>query len=237
VTAPGERAADLGFRDAQHVRAVVIDALSQLKTGMDPKNLPPEYQRVLATLNAGSAVAEKEILNRFAATLGALRNPVLYGDVLADAYQIAIANHLSLEEGLLYLARKEGLTIKEVPTQEGILEGGSFFDDYVKQPVSIHDLPFKHGKVSPTGNYHGSVIHIVQDLVVNRARLKWTSYDFREFLGQADRKITITNLQGDPEEVTVGDYVWRNTYDLFVRGHMPTPEMIGRVLLQLLKLK
>ena len=237
-TTTSEKAADLGFRDAAHVRAVVIDALSKLKTGMDAASLPREYLDVVATLKAGTALPEKELLKHIDAIVGALRNPELYGDVMADAYQIARANNLTIEEGLLDLARKEGLTIKAIPNQKGILEGGTFFDDYVKQRVSIHDLPFKADPNAPLPvEYHGSVIHIVQDIVVNRARVGRTSYGFRELLGKADRKITITNLDGEREEVTVGDYVWRNTYDLFARGHMPMPEMIGHVLLRLLKVR
>jgi hypothetical protein len=61
-------------------------------------------------------------------------------------------------------------------------------------------------------------MHIVQDLVINRARIGRTSYAFREALGKIDRKITIINLEGKQEIIKVGDYIWRNTYDLFARG-------------------
>jgi hypothetical protein len=230
-----EKAADLGYRDAEHVRAVVTDRLSRLKIGMDPKSLPKQYLDMLAVfkLKVGS---EKAILEHIDAIMGALRNPKLYGDVMADAYQIALKNNLTIEEGIMILARKEGLTIKAVPRQEGILEGGSFFENYVKQPVSIHDLPFKGGPNAPMPKgYHGSVTHIVQDLVINRAKLDKTSYAFRKLLGKATRKITIVNPAGKPEVVTVGDYVWRSTYDLFERGHLPMPEMSGAVLKQFLK--
>jgi uncharacterized protein DUF4157 len=230
-----EKAAELGYRDAEHVRAVVTDRLSRLKIGMDPANLPKDYLDMLAVLKAGTSLPEKEILKHIDAIMGALRNPKLYGDVMADAYQIALANKLTIEEGIILLARKEGLTIKAVPRQEGILQGGSFFGDYAKQPVSIHDLPFKGAPNAPMpGGYHGSVTHIVQDLVINRARVGRTSYAFRKTLGAADREITIVNL-GKKELVTVGDYVWRSTYDLFARGHLPMPEMSGAVLKQFLK--
>ena len=127
---------------------------------------------VVATLKAGTALPEKELLKHIDAIVGALRNPELYGDVMADVYQIARTNNLTIEGGLLHLARKEGLTIKAIPNQKGILEGGTFFDDYVKQRVSIHDLPFKADPNAPLPvEYHGSVIHIVQDIVVNRARV------------------------------------------------------------------
>jgi hypothetical protein len=231
-----EKAADLGYRDAEHVRAVVTDRLSRLKIGMDPASLPKEYLDMLAVLKAGTSLPEKEILKHIDAIMGALRNPKLYGHVMADAYEIALANNLTIEEGIILLARKEGLTIKAVPRQEGILQGGSFFGDYAKQPVSIHDIPFK-GDINTkiAGGYHGSVTHIVQDLVINRARVGRTSYAFRKTLGAADREITIVNLAGEQEVLTVGDYVWRSTYDLFERGHLPMPEMSGAVLKQFLK--
>jgi hypothetical protein len=233
-----EKAVDLGYRDAAHVRDVVTDRLSRLKTGMNRANLPREYLVLLEVLKAGSSLSEKEILKHIDGIMGALRNPKLYGDVVADAYEIARANGLTLEEGLMRLARDEGLTIKAVPRQEGILQGDTFFDDFVTQPVSIHDLPFKGAPNAPmSGGYHGSVMHIVQDLVVNRANLGRTSYAFRKTLGAADRRITITNLGGELELVRVGDYVWRNTYDLYVRGHLPMPEMGGAVLKQFLKLR
>jgi hypothetical protein len=170
--------------------------------------------------------------------MGALRNPKLYGDVMGDAYEIARANGLTIEEGLMHLARKEGLTIKAVPRQQGLLQGDAFFDDFVTQPVSIHDLPFKGAVNAPMpGGYHGSVMHIVQDLVINRANLGRTSYAFRKTLAAADRKVTITNLTGLQETVRVGDYVWRTTYDLYRPGHLPMPEMGGAVLKQFLKVR
>ena len=231
-----EKAADLGYRDAEHVRAVVTDRLSRLKIGMDPKNLPKDYLDMLAVLKAGTSLPEKEILKHIDAIMEALRNPKLYGDVMADAYQIALANNLTIEEGIMILARKEGLTIKAVPRQEGVLGGGSFFEEYASKGVSIHDLPFKGAPNAPmSGGYHGSVTHIVQDLVINRARVGRTSYAFRKTLGAADRKITIVNLERKPEVITIGDYVWRSTYDLFARGHLPMPEMSGAVLKQFLK--
>jgi hypothetical protein len=233
-----EKAVDLGYRDAAHVRAVVTDRLSRLKTGMARANLPKEYLELLEVLKAGSSLSEKEILKHIDAVMGALRNPKLYGDVMADAYEIARANGLTIEEGLMHLARKEGLKIKAVPRQEGILEGDAFFDDFVTQPVSIHDLPFKGVPNAPMPKgYHGSVMHIVQDLVINRAKIGRTSYAFRKTLGAADRRITITNLAGEQEIVRVGDYVWRNTYDLYVFGHLPMPEMGGAVLKQFLKVR
>jgi len=230
-----EKAADLGYRDAEHVRAVVTDRLSRLKIGMDPASLPKEYLDMLAVLKAGTSLPEKEILKHIDKIMGALRNPKLYGDVMADAYQIALPNR-TIEEGLMILARKEGLTIKAVEQKAGILEGGKFFDEYASKPVSIYDLPFKGPPNAPMpGGYHGSVMHIVQDLVINRARVGRTSYAFRETLNKIDRKITIKNLEGEPEVVKLGDYVWRSTYDLFARGHMPMPEMSGAVLKQFLK--
>jgi hypothetical protein len=45
----------------------------------------------------------------------------------------------------------------------------------------------------------------------------------------------IVNPQRKPEVITVGDYVWRSTYDLYARGHLPMPEMSGAVLKQFLK--
>jgi Domain of unknown function (DUF4157) len=233
-----EKAADLGYRDAEHVRAVVTDELSRLKIGMDPASLPKQYLDMLEVLKRGTSLPEKEILKHVDPIMGTLRTPKLYGDVMADAYQIALSNNLTIEQGSMILARKEGLTIKAVEQKAGILESGKFFDEYASQAVSIHDLPFKgdpNEPVPPEG-YHGSVTHIVQDLVINRARVGRTSYGFRQLLAKADRKIAIVNpASGLPEVVTVGDYVWRTTYDLYEKGHLPMPEMSGTVLKQFLK--
>jgi hypothetical protein len=235
-----EKAADLGYRDAEHVRTVVTDELSRLKIGMDPASLPKQYLDMLEVLKRGTSLPEKEIVKHVDPIMGALRYPKLYGDVMADTYQIALANNLTIEDGLMILARKEGLTIKAVEQKAGILEGGKFFGEYASQAVSIHDLPFKgvpNAPVPPEG-YHGSVTHIVQDLVINRARVARTSYGFRQLLAKADRKIAIVNpANGLPEVVTVGDYVWRSTYDLFASGHLPMPEMSGAVLKEFLKVR
>ena len=78
-------------------------------------------------------------------------------------------------------------------------------------------------------------LHIVQDLVINRARVDRTSYAFRKTLGAADRKITIADLEGEPEIVTVGDYVLAQCLRSLCARPPLDDEMSGAALEQFLK--
>ena len=127
------------------------------------------------------------------------------------------------------MATNEGLRIRAIPVGTGLLQSDEFFDLYASQPASIHDLPFTANPALAPGGYHGSVIHIVQDLAVNRSATGTTSYAFREMLGKADRMVKVT-LDGQEQTLKVGNYAWRTTYDLLLPGHMPTPEMSGSLL-------
>ena len=64
------------------------------------------------------------------------------------------------------------------------------------------------------------------------------SHAFRQtLLGQAEGKKLITDLDGKRILASIGDFVWRNTYDLYKLGHLPLPEMSGSVLRKFLKVQ
>ena len=149
-----------------------------------------------------------------------------------EAYNVAIARGTTIDAAILELASKNGLAIKTIKADDGLLEGRVFFEKYASKPVGIYDTPLKGGQ-------HGALTHIVQDLVVDRA-LKakgHTSFSFRSLLGQAEGKKLITDLDGKRILASIGDIVWRNTYDLYKLGHLPMPKMSGSVLRKFLKVQ
>jgi hypothetical protein len=120
---------------------------------------------------------------------------------------------------------------------QGFMEPSEFFRRYVAQEAYFVDLPLE-------SNPHGSLTHLIQDLVVDRAfqeaNISMRSPQFRALLREADGTVTraefgtaeaTTFLDASPPvlpvaetEIATGDYVWRFTYDLILRGHLPQPE-------------
>jgi hypothetical protein len=113
----------------------------------------------------------------------------------------------------------------------GLVEAAEFFREYVTQPVAIHD-------VALAGTAHGAMTHVIQDLVVNRAlaeaakrglKLPRSSAEFRAMLAKLDMVVEFPDrLSGDVIiEMSLGEAVWRGTYDVFQPAYFPTPEAVA----------
>ena len=152
------KATTLGFRNREHVRSAVVDGLSGLKSGMEKAQFPKDYLKmteVLAAMGKDKEIAE--IAKVVPEVMGALRDPKLYGEVMAEAWVRAVNSDTGVNAALLHMASDVGMTTKVIPASMGEIPGSVFFNRYAGKPVSIVDKPLGGG------NPHGSMMHLVQD--------------------------------------------------------------------------
>jgi hypothetical protein len=208
---------------------------------MDPATLPKDYVTMLKKLEQevakldGVARAQYDEIARLTPdVMTALRDPDLFADVLAEAWEKAIVNDTGINAALLKMASEEGMTVKVIKGNPGDLKGPVFFDRYASKPVSWIDKPF--GAPDP----HGSMIHLLQDLVVTRALKKrgLSSANYRSLLGKAKNPVRWPGAvaKGESKNIKMGDYVWRTTYDNTSSLQMNTPEHLSPIIQKLFKL-
>jgi hypothetical protein len=206
----------------------VADALRPLASAR-----PSEWPKLLAAL-ARAGGKNSEIAKLLPTVMDGLCNPRLYGEVLAEAVKRAGPKG-DLQAALMEIAAESGLPTQVIQKGQGLVEPAEFFRRYASREAYFVDLPLE-------GDPHGSLTHLIQDLVVDRAfqeaNISMRSPKFRALLREAEGVVTraeygtadaMTFL--DPPlvkvaetEMATGDYVWRFTYDLILRGHMPQPE-------------
>jgi hypothetical protein len=164
----------------------------------------------------------------------ALRDTSAWGEVLADAWEIAAELQTDdMSRALVELATRRIGTPIEVGEE---LTGAQFFWDYVVTGRPIRDV----GLIAKP---HGEWSHLIQDLVVDKALGSGASKHFRQLLGKARGMIwkgsplTFTDhilLLAAEDVLTTGDYVWRFTYDLLYPlpglWRLPQPEAAGPIL-------
>jgi hypothetical protein len=186
---------------------------------MNAGDLPGNYQEaldILAHPRPGQRLGPvNRKLSRLAPIVEAgLRNPELYGSVLAEAWERAVQNGTDINEALVDLAREGGMGVKKIPTRAGTLPNDVFFDEHVTNPRRIVDTGI--------GAQHGVYTHLLQDLVVDRALRaagrSETGSEFRQLLARAEGQ--------NPNEVRVGDLIWRVTYDVESPGQINDPETL-----------
>jgi hypothetical protein len=234
------RVRSLPFRSADAVRRAVVARLSAHKTGMG--TLPAGWSSVWDALSSNRGAANDRIRDLLTTVMAALRNPKLYGDVMAEAWAIAWQGNTSINTALLKLAADAGMPVKVVVQRAGepLLPPVQFFEQYASQPAAFVDMPLAH-------NEHHAMTHLIQDLVVTRAfkaaGIRLTGPGFRALLGRSEGRFRAPQGAPIPEglwgtEMRVGDYVWQVTFDLFVDGeaHLPQPEVVGQDLHDLLKI-
>lgn len=219
-----------GFTSALQVHDAVANALQGLTS-----TRPNEWHLVVQALANGHVNAE--IAELLPIVMDGLCNPELYGVVMAEAWERAMRNATDLETALTEIAMETGLPTQQIPRGQGLIDPPEFFRRYASAEAYFIDLPL-------AGDNHGSLTHLIQDLVVDRAFARagrpMRSAEFRARLAHAEGEVTrdvydtseaMTFL--DPPlvpvretKMTTGDYVWRFTYDLILDGHMPQPENI-----------
>jgi len=169
--------------------------------------------------------------------MGGLRDPELYAEVMADAWQIAKTAQTDINAALKEMASAGKVPIHTVPQEAGVMKSKEFFDKVATKPAHWVDEPLFFDD-------HGEMTHLIQDLVVDRALkragVNLRSSEFRELLGKAEgtvveaegyattaNKTFIKNKQEWETDMKTGDYVWRFTYDLLQNGHINKPEEVG----------
>src|SRR5581483_7503497 len=220
-TPPPAPAKYRGFATADEVQRAVVDALNPLERSMD--NPPGNYNEALEILGrprrgGGQSPVNKKLSKLLPIVEAGLRNPDLYGRVLSEAWERAVLNGTDINEALVDLAREGGSGIKKVPKTSGTLPSDVFFDEHVTNPKRIVD--------KGVGDVHGVYTHLLQDLVVDRAlraagRTE-TGSEFRQLLARAEGR--------NPNNIGVGDLIWRVTYDAEAPGHINDPETLRAAL-------
>jgi hypothetical protein len=234
------------FTSHEQVRVAVVQALlKDLKFGMSKGMLPQEWPLVIKALKANPGPHNQQILELLPTVMGGLRDPELYGEVMADAWQIAKATPGSdVNAALRKLADSGGVPTHTIPQEAGLMKSKEFFETVATRKAHWVDEPLFF-------DAHGEMTHLIQDLVVDRAlkraAVNLRSAAFRELLGKAEGKVVeaegyattanrtfIKNEKEWETDMRTGDYVWRFTYDLLQGGHLNKPEEVGtrlRVLL------
>jgi hypothetical protein len=225
------------FTTPDEVASAVVEALADLKAIMDKTGLPKSYLKMTRFLKANvDKPGVKEILELLPDVMGGLRDPKLWGEVMAEAVRRAKIAGTDINAALVAMAAESGLTVQVIRAAKGeFLPASAFFERYASKPIAMID------EAARGGDPHGSMTHLVQDLVVNRAlkAKNLTSGQFREMLGKAEGTFTLLAEQvakGESRIIRIGDYVWRETYDYQGSGQMPSPENVWKKLNELLGL-
>ncbi len=209
----------------EKVKAIVIAALTggNKKWGTDESKLPQGWKAIYDALRRDTSDAARKIEKLLDVVWGGLRNPKLFADVLAEAWQRAWIEDTSVEAALIAMAQESsGNKAVWIPRSQAkdLLENpGKFFELYASKEPSFVDLPLLGAK-------HKAMAHLIQDLVVDRAfrarKIEMTSGKFRALLGQTTGRFVPPpgdmQVLTDPatKDMATGDYVWQLTYDLFV---------------------
>ena len=206
------------FKDAAQVRSEVAASLARLQGGHDEAGFPRHYRTAMELLAKSKNPVNKKLIKLLPIVEKGLRNPDLYAHVLADAWEIAITQGVSINHALVQMAKEGGVKTKVIPKNAGALSGKVFFDEHVTRNARIIDKGI--------GADHGVYTHLLQDLVVDRAlRAAGRSengLEFRQLLARAEGMHN--------GSVPVGDLIWRVTYDTEDMGHINTPEDLREAL-------
>jgi hypothetical protein len=241
ATEPPLRVPGLPFASAAEVHAAVQAGLGGLS-----RSRPSEWQKVAEALALGRGTNQR-IADVLPVVMDGLCDPGLYAEVMAEAWTRAARDSTDIETALRQMAAETGLPTQVIPQSSGFLNPAEFFRRYASAEAYFIDLPLANG-------YHGSLTHLVQDLVVDRALSRagesMRSPQFRGLFAGTEGTVTRAEFETseattflnadlpaipvDETEMPVGEYVWRFTYDLILDGHMPQPENIWPILKDIL---
>jgi hypothetical protein len=216
VSPPPPAAGPAGFRSSAEVESAVVDALGKLNTSMEAGQTPPNYDRALAALAAGRTPLHKQLSKLVPIVEKGLRTPELYGRVLADAWDRAVLSGTDINGGLLELARESGFTTR-------VVKAAKSNEEFFRENVSKKYLMVDKG----VGDEHGIYSHLLQDLVADRALRAAGRSE-----GAADFRAMLGRVKGTAPGFTIslGDLLWRVTYDVEGSGHINEPESLREAL-------
>lgn len=172
--------------------------------------------------------------------LAALRDPELYGEVLAEAWTMLRANR-DMNAALKEMAEAGGGKTRVIKHQRGTLKDEEFVKDVATQPEHIVDNPF-------VNKDHGAMTHLVQDLVVTRyfkrMGINKTASELRQMIGAAVGETKPELLRGfksfkqltGERTVSTSEVLWRYTYDSGT-WEANQPEVLGPIFQELLDVR
>jgi hypothetical protein len=122
--------------------------------------------------------------------MDALQDPKLYGEVLGDAWDLVNTGEAAnINDALLKMARQTGGSPVRMVTK--VKRGDKFFRQVATKRPHWVDKAL-------AGEAHGSMTHLLQDLVVNKALGgPRKSAEFRQLLGKAEGTVDRYEWQGD----------------------------------------
>jgi hypothetical protein len=220
------------YHSHEEVRlAVTKRLLSNLEWG-EGTMLSKEVKLIDHALAANPGPVNRKIAEALPHVIKGLRDPELYGEVMADAWALAKAHNMDINAAIEELARQGGAPIRYIEAKEGILDSPVFFQKYGGKPAHFIDLPL-------AADDHGAMSHVIQDLVVERALKRAgqevKAVEFRAWLGQAEGEIDAAGFatketrtfESGEQKMKTGDYIWRMLYDNTAKNQINRPESLG----------
>ena len=160
----------MGYRDRHEVAdamrkalrgQTVADTPQQIRSGMAVADLPKDWhfiERALAKATPADAAREVQELLPIVQT--SLRDPDLYAEVIADAWERARRANGSIRDALVEMAKETGAPVKVIK-QGKMFKAQKFYERYGGEAAYWVDNPLILAD-------HGALTHLVQDLVVGR---------------------------------------------------------------------
>lgn len=249
VRRPPSAAPSPTYRSHGEVRHAATKALLGALRWGDGPMLSKEYKLLYKALKQNAGPINEQLAEALPHVIKGIRNPELYGEVLADAWALAKGPPpMDINAALETMARSGGAPVRYIDAKVGEMLPAEFFKQYGGQAGSFIDLPFQN-------NPHGAMTHLLQDLVVDRALHKAggsikTSTGFRGLLGKAEGMVaeeagfatqsTMTFVKNEKvveTQMKTGDYIWRMVYDNTGALQINRPEAIGDVLINVLGIR
>lgn len=247
VRRPPSAAPSPRYRSHGEVRHAVVKALGAgVKSGEAGALASKEYKLLYKALQRNGGPTNAQIAEALPHVIKGIRNPELYGEVLADAWALSKGPPpIDINAALEQMARSGGAPVRYIDPSAGIMDPQKFFDEFAGKPGHFIDLPLQN-------NSHGAMTHLLQDLVIDRALRKAnanvaSSVQFRGLLGKAEGKVAesagyatkttttfIKNEELVETEMRTGDYIWRMVYDNTGVEQINRPEALGDVLINVL---
>jgi hypothetical protein len=196
----------------------VTAALANLQHGLGPGEVTANYQRALEGLAdpSNKSPVNAKLLKMLPIVNAGLRDPALYGAVIGEAWERAVLSGKDINGALVEMAKESGLEVKTVGQ---VKPSSKFFAENATKPKAIVD--------KGAGDDHGIHTHLLQELVVSRALRaagrNESAAEFRSMLARVKGRMP----GGD---ISLGDLIWRVTYDLEAIDHINDPETLREAL-------
>jgi len=228
------------YQSPEHVRQQVAKKIAQYEHGFDPAHPPVGWDLVQKVLELHPEGVNAELKALLPHAMAGLRDPELYGEVMAEAWAALRADR-DMNSILHEMAEAQGGKTRVIKHERGTLTDEEFVKDVATQPEHIVDNPF-------VNKDHGAMTHLVQDLVLTRAfkraGINKTASEFRQMIGAAVGETEpellrsfqqFKQLTGE-RTATTSEVLWRYTYDSGA-WEANQPEVLGPIFQELLDVR